>query len=72
MNMSGNVGSTAVGEAVQSPSTEEVGATMLYSISIFHSIFFFIVLTIKTSASQDFKLTVYCSCTVQYLHPSPI
>ena len=41
MNMSGNAGSTAVGKAVQSPSTEEVGATMLYSISIFYSIFFF-------------------------------
>ena len=64
MNMSGNAGSTAVGEAVQSPSTEEVGATMLYSISIFYSIFFFIVLTIKTSASVQ----LYC----QYLHPNPV
>ena len=67
MNMPGNAGSTAVGKAVQSSLTEEVGAIMLYSISIFYFIFFLIVLTIKTPASQDLKLTVQLYCPVPAL-----
>ena len=67
MNMSGNAGSTAVGEAVQSSLIEEVGSTMLYFVSIFYFIFFLIVLTTRTPASQDLKLTVQLYCPVPAL-----